>query len=163
MKKKNKLAVNFFSLAHKALVPHKSSGIVFDSTYNEEVSFHRLHLRFMEMCRERNTKSSNRQCNLLEERYPFVKINGRWKVSSTKLYLYLIACRSLIASFEDEIMQKVHDAIQNAQKYYDEYKDVENKLQPHCHEDYAQWMEMETRAYENYMMKQKSIFGERVS
>lgn len=152
MNQPNKHAVNFFNLAKRCLSEGARNGLAEYSSYGEELSFHKLHIELMK-------RSKDRDRERLADYYPFIKLKGKWCVAVVRMYNYLISAQHAIATFEDEHMQSVFDAIQAAKKYTEEYKAMDEKLTPHDFDNWEEYQEKLSRLYEEHMMVQASIFG----
>lgn len=151
---RNEIARNLRKLASRAYL-HPWSGRVTDNVSEDEVTaFHRMKKIF-------NEKAMNdKQRGMLDDRYPFIKINGKWMVSIPKLYLYFFAARSIISTFQDEDMQAIYDGVQSASRYYNAAAEIDKKLTPHGHLNYEDYQIRLAQLYMEYQQEQLSIFGD---
>lgn len=152
----NKIAFSFKQLASKAFTNPTMGQILIDSSVEEQVAFHKLHASWI---KKDNLRRGQEE--LLRERYPFIKVNGSWYVSSIKLYLYLFAARDILAEFEDDDMQACYSGIQAARRYYEEAKALDLSLSPDLStvENYEDYQRRLGELYRDYCMEQSTIFG----
>src|SRR3990172_7855538 len=106
----NKTAKLFKALAQKAF-DFRTGSIVADSSFDEMIAFTRLHNHFLEM-----KFVSEKTKGILRDRYPFLKVGGRWRVSIPILYLYLVAARHPIGTFENSDMVDVYVMTQHSMR-----------------------------------------------
>ena len=142
----------FLALARRALSVTSIRELVSDSSYDEMIAFQQVYLRLMEMDVNKKTR------NLMEDRHPFVKVGGRWRVSMVKLYLFLVAARPAMLKTGNRKMFDLYDAVQNMQGYIEEAKALDQSLTPKGHQNYDEYQEKQSELYELAMLKQKSIF-----
>ena len=152
MTKGQKTAANFMALSEKVLNPSKFEQFIIPSSFDEKVSFHKIHDEFLK-------RGNDKTVILLENRYPFVKIKGSWHVMAPKLFLYLIAARGLLCQFEDDSMKRVYQSVQDCQKYLKEAKRIDKQMEVSGFKNHEDYTEKVSRAWELHNEKQLSIFG----
>lgn len=149
----NTMFIHYRNLSAKAFDLRGIKSLVAYSNFEEQTAFHKVHVRYMN-----SDKVEGSLKNKLEDRYPFIKIGGRWKVSIPKLFLYLLASRQLLAQFHDENMESVYKGIQNAQKYLDDVRELDKKLTPTDFDNLETYTEKQRELYENYLTEQLPLF-----
>lgn len=146
-----KLVDNFVNLAKRTLNPESIKSLVIESSFEEQVAFHKIHERLLEL-------STNKRVILMSNRYPFVKVGGKWKFSAIAFAMYLDAAMPAMLKTKNEKMIAVHDICQSRRKYLEQAMEVFDKLQPTTAELWQAYQQEQTRLYENYMARQLSIF-----
>ena len=152
MTKGQKTAQMFMTLSEKVLNPRKFERFIIHSNLDEKIAFHKMHSEFL-------SRGNDKAKMLLEERYPFVKIKGKWHVMAPKLFLYLIAARGIICQFEDESMRRVYQSVQECQKYLKEAKRIDEGTRVSGFKNFKEYNEKIGKAWEIHNEKQLSIFG----
>lgn len=149
-KQENKHVKHFVELSMRCLM--LKGDLISQSCYEEEIAFHLFHKRFKEMTK------SNRLINKLDDRYPFVKIEGKWFVSLPKLYLYLVDARSLLYKTKVETLVKLGDIVLKNMNYIESARELDRKLHPNDHTDYDDYCDKLGKMYRDHMTEQKSLF-----
>ena len=151
MSSKNKIAVNFFDLAKRSLMPAARVSLVVESNFDEKYAFHKMHI-------ELQLRSDSRNAGLLQDYYPFLKLGGKWRVSTVRMYNYLKAAQKALSTFQDEHIQAVFDVVQAAKRYQKEYAELDKLLTVSGYNNYEEYQEKLKQVYISHMMTQKSIF-----
>ncbi len=150
----DELARQYKKLASKAFVKPHEGKLLVDATDSEMIAFHKMHNHFLE-----HGKCNGKTENLLRSSYPFVKVNEAWYVSTLRLYLYLFYARSILASFENQNIQDIFEAINAAGRYYDAAKKVDERLTPGNVVNLEDYQEKLSELYRDYAQTQMSIFS----
>lgn len=149
--KREETASKYFQLAKSAFGEITLKTIVRDVSDDDEIVFHKMHKVI-------KGKVSKRLAFTLEDRYPFVKVDGVWKMSTVKMFLYMMAARSAISKFKSPAMKSLYRAIQNEQKYLDAAKELDRKLTPSGCIDYQDYQKQLSNLYSIHKHAQLSLF-----
>lgn len=144
----------FLELAKRTVMPQSIKNLVTESSFDEQIAFHKVHERLLEHCRNERERSS------LEVSYPFVKIGGRWHVSCINMYMYLLKARPALLATNNLVMKRVYRAIQEQDQYNNNVRELYDKLSPKSFEDYKSYQSQLTILYENHLSKQLELFSQ---
>lgn len=147
----NKTARLFFELSERALSPDNRGSLVAQSSYEEQIAFHRMNKDIM-------GRASRTLRYKLEESYPFIKIRGTWFVSIPRLFTYLLRAREVLAQYKDLHIRAVYAVVQLAQSYIDEYRALSDALTPLYYENHDEYQKKMSGLYEQHLMEQQTIF-----
>lgn len=142
----------FTELAKRTLHPKHICELVAKSSFEEKVSFHKVHERLLAQDISETLKSK------MDEWYPFVKVGGKWRFSCARMYMYLFYSRHALLKTNNELMYSVHDAVVNMCNYHDDLKRLNERLTPSQWQNLDEYNKLTSKIYEDAMMVQTSIF-----
>lgn len=152
--KRTKDMQNFLEMCLQCLSTKGVNELVQKSDYDRQLSFHKVHLRFIEIARQRN---DHRTADILDDRHPFVKVGGKWHISNVKLYLYLVAARPLLAKIGNPDLTAIYEAVQASQSYIKRAKELDKQLSPNTWVSYEDYQIRLQQLYEEHLIEQGSI------
>jgi hypothetical protein len=144
----------FVELAKDVLSFDKIKLLVIDSSFEEQIAFHKVYLRFLELSLTEKERAS------IEMAYPFVKVGGRWKMSVPAFYVFLLRTRAVMSRIGNKKLFTVYTAIQRVDRYNEETRELYKSLQPKVFENYQEYQDGCRLLYEEMMTQQASIWEE---
>jgi hypothetical protein len=144
----------FVKLSKDVLSFDKIKLLVIDSSFEEQIAFHKVYLRFLELSLTERERTS------IEMAYPFVKVGGRWKMSVPAFYVFLLRTRAVMSRIGNKKLFTVYTAIQRVDRYNEETRELYKSLQPKVFENYQEYQDGCRLLYEEMMTQQASIWEE---
>lgn len=143
----------FVGLSKRCLSPTSLRQLVQPSDYDEQIAFHRVYERLLAQAKTEKERS------LMESRYPFTKVGGRWVVSMPAFWMFLQSARAAMARTGNPQMAVVYEAVRGVQTYIDEANSLWRELRPKDFENLQEYHEKLRRNHESMLTRQLELFS----
>lgn len=149
--KQDRTAIVFLTIVEFAMLGMVRGEVLREFTDEEVIVFHKMHGAILE-------KAKGKKYRLLQESYPFVKVNGRFLISQPKIYLYLRHAKYILATFKHPTILAASSAIYEAQEYCKNYRQLDERLILGNYQNIEDYQAQVTQLYEEYITTQMDSF-----